>query len=395
MEPANILQIGASEQMRPSIRCLKQGGHRVFAVDRDPQAPGFADVEASAPLDITDADGITEFARCMKIDVLLPLNEAGVLTAARVSANLRIPGLPLEAARNAADKGRMRDCWAKAGLPQPRYRIIENGKALAAAAQEIGFPCILKPTLNWGSRGVSLVQNRQDLEWAQEFADRSSRGGQLIIEQFIRGTEMTVEGLCSHDRPVILAMSDKEAQQHPRYRVAVSLNYFANFADEQIQEARRVVSEAALALGVRNAAIHCECMINNQGVFLVEMAARPGGGSIFTHIAEAVSGISMPLALVDVIRGRPVDATPRFQRGGCYRFIFPPKGVFLKAEGLEEARRSPGVLDFGFNLAPGTVFDAADNDTARPGFVASGGANRDEAVNHAIQAIDKVRFFMR
>jgi biotin carboxylase len=392
--PQLILQLGAGPLMIHSIGQLRDGGYRVFAVDRNPHSPGFALADGHAVVDIISSPAITNIAREIHADLILAINEAGVLAAAEASVALGLPGLSPEVARRALDKGLMRDCWETAGLRQPAYRVVEDALDIPTAAASLGYPIIVKPALNWGSRGVSFVSGRDHLSFAIDFARQHCRNGRYIVEQAVVGTEMTLEGLVQDGECHILALSDKEAQFHPSYRVAMALNYPAYFDDAIILQAHRLAKAAVEALGLRNSAFHCECMVTGADVVLIELGARPGGGHIFGEIVEAVSGVCMPQALAAILLGRQIDARARHQRGACYRFFSPPPGIFQGVEGLEQARDLPGVLDIGFEMELGTRVRPIAGDADRPGFVVTTGTTRDDAMAAAARAIEALRFDM-
>src|SRR5581483_10132561 len=152
------------------------------------------------------------------------------------------------------------------------------------------------------------------------------------------------------------------------------------------------VTRAAIALGIENGAFHCECMVNADGVYLLEMGARPGGGHIFGQLIEATSGICMPRALVEVLLGEPVDLTPRWRRGACYRYFSPPAGILRRIANLEEARRLPGILDLAFTVQPGGEIKEIAVDTDKPGYVAAAGSDRAEARQNADRAVALLEF---
>jgi len=391
---ATILQLGAGPLMLHPIRLLKQMGFRVFVMDRNPASPGFACSDGYAALNIIDSEIVARYARQIRADLIVAVNEAGVLSAAKASRQLGLPGITPETALRCLDKGLMRTAWHRENLPQPRFRIAQAAADIPALAAEIGYPVVLKPAMNWGSRGVSLASNAESLPWAIEFATAHTRGHAYVVEECVDGVEMTIEGLVQHGRPQILAKSDKEAQKHPRYRVAMALNYPARFSPAQLHAADEVVARAALALGIENGAFHCECMINEHGVHLIEMGARGGGGHIFGQIVEAVSGVCMPQALVKILLGMDVDIRPRYQHGACYKFFAPPAGIFREAQGIDQAKKMTGILDFGFSLLPGTLVEAIGGDADRPGFVVAAGSNREQAIARADQAIAAIRYIM-
>lgn len=390
----SVLQLGAGRLMCHSIRKLEEIGLRTLAADGASDAPGFALVEDHAVIDIRNTAAVAGFARSKGVDLILAVNEAGVLAAAEASHQLGLPNLPPDVALRCLHKGLMREAWQEASLPQPLFRRVASAEAIAAAASSIGYPMILKPAMNWGSRGVSRVAEAGDLPWATDYARANCRDGEFIVEQCISGTEMTIEGLVKRGRAQILAQSDKEPQEHPRYRVAMALNYPARFADWQLQRASEVVSKAVRALGIENGAFHCECMVNDTDVFLLEMGGRPGGGHIFGQIVEAASGVCMPQALARLLLGDDPDIRPVHRRGACYKFFAPPSGVFREALGVAEASRLPGILDFGFHMSPGTTVSPIAGDADRPGYAVATGDTREEAIANADRAIASIRYVM-
>ena len=391
---ATILQLGAGELMKHSIRQIQAIGHQVYAVDKNPDAPAFSITDGHAAIDLVDVDGISNYAREIGADVILAVNEAGVLTAVHASQRLGLPALAPDVALKALDKGLMRLAWREAHLAQPDFVIVDDAAKIADAAQKIGYPLIIKPTMNWGSRGISRVDTPDDLAWSIEFAAKNQRRGNFIIEQCIDGTEMTIEGLVKDGFVSILAKSDKEHQPHPRFRVAMGLNYPAKFPAAILQQTNELIINAAKALGLDNCAIHAEVMVLDGCVYLVEMGARPGGGHIFGQIVEAASGVCMPQALTQILLGEAVDIRPKFQHGAVYRFFAPPPGIFQSAEGVEAARQLEGVLDFGFQMQPGTMVNAIEGDADRPGYCVTTAATREEAMALADKAVGMMRYTM-
>jgi hypothetical protein len=103
----------------------------------------------------------------------------------------------------------------------------------------------------------------------------------------------------------------------------------------------------------------------------------------------------MPQALTRILLGETVDIRPRYQHGAVYRFFTPKSGIFLSAQGVDEARQLPGVLDFGFHMKAGTIVNPIEGDADRPGYCVTVGANRDEAMAIADRAVQTIRFQMQ
>ena len=102
------------------------------------------------------------------------------------SQELGLGGLSPETAINALDKGKMRQAWQAAKLSQPNFKITNDPAQVPMLADEIGYPLIIKPTMNWGSRGISRVETEAALQWAIDFAATHQRDGNIIVEQMYR-----------------------------------------------------------------------------------------------------------------------------------------------------------------------------------------------------------------
>lgn len=392
---ARILQLGAGKLTTHSIRQIQALGHDVFVVDRNKYAPGFMVADGYSPIDIADAAQTIAYARDIGADAVLAVNDAGVLTASAVSQALNLRGMTTNVALNALDKSRMRQLWTDAGLPQPRFGTVRDLAQAKTLAEDIGYPLIVKPAMNWGSRGVSFVQSEEDLAWAVEFAMDHQRDGFILIEQCLQGRELSIDGLVQDGDIGILTKSDQLNSDHPKYRVAEYILFPADLDDLTAAKVDETVALGAKALGLDNCAIHAEAMVTADGtVYLLEMAARPGGGHLFGMIVEAVSGVSSPQNLVKILLGEQADIHPHHQRGAVYRFFAPPEGTFRRAIGIEAAQRIDGVLDFGFYMQEGAVVKPVTNGAARPGYCVTAADTRPEALAIAEQAVNSVQFIM-
>ncbi len=390
-----ILLLGAGDLMYRSIIKLQNENYEVSVVDKNPNSIGFKIADAFKAIDIIDDVAIAEYANEIQADCIIAANDAGVLAAATASQKLNLINVSVTTAQKATDKGLMREAWRKNNLSQPDFIICDNQKLLKNEIIKFGLPCVLKPCLNWGSKGVSLIMNPNDIDFGIMFALQNNRNNRFIIERYIDGTELTIEGLVINGNAKILAYSDKEHQQHDRYKVAMSLNYPAQISDSIFLKLQKLIYEAVAALEINNGAFHCECMLTDNDIYLVEMAARPGGGHIFTEIVEAVSGINMPAALAKIYLNEPLVLPENIDyKGACYRFFNAPKGIFISIDNLDLAKKSEGVIDVGFKMEKGTKVDVIADDAARPGYIVTKGEDRNAALKNAINALTKLKFNM-
>ena len=389
-----LMLLGASHFYAPIISEVQKLGVQVVVTDRNPEAEGFRYADFCEAVDITDFEGSLEVARNYRIDGIMAVNDFGVRTASYVANKLGLVGIGMDSAVAACDKGKEREKWHQADIPQPEFGIVTDFESAIEVARRIGFPLVVKPTDSGGaSRGVSVVRDMSELEWSFSFAKPFARTGEIILEGYIEGIESTVECLIWNGRVEILAVSDKVKPIDTKYRVAVGLHYPAFFPPEVMAQIHKVVPRAIHALGIEIGAAHVEVVMRPDGrVWVVEMAARPGGGHIFHTIVPQVSGVNMVQELAKMLMGTQPDLKPKYQKGAVYKFFNPPKGKIMNIMGVEEARCLPGVLALGIQVKPGDVIGDLAGQHNRAGYVVTGGETRDEAVARAVMVERTVVF---
>lgn len=390
-----VLQLGGGVLMARSIQKIQELGYEVFCVDMNANAPAFEIASGHAAVNISDVEGVGRYADEIGADVVLALNDAGVMPAVHANKKRGLKCYDPEQVKYFTDKGFMRQRWKEFGIAQPEFEVCTSAEEIEKAIHRIGYPCIVKPCMMWGSRGVSKVNSADDIPFATQFAMENARGARYIVEEFMSGTEVSIEGLFSNGKAYILAKADKELQQHDNYRVTIQINYEAALPANTLDEIDALVAKAGQAMGFESGALHAECMVTPQGVKMIEMAGRPGGGHIFGAIVEAVSGVCMPQALTQILLGEAIDPQPKFHRGACYKFFNAPDGVFQNIEHLEIARAMPGILDIGFTMEKGTIVRTMDHGANRPGYIVSEGQHREKAMQRAQAAFDALKFNMQ
>jgi biotin carboxylase len=390
----SLMLLGASHFYAPVIREIQKLGAHVLVTDRNPEAEGFQYADYCEVVDITDREGSLEAAKKHRIDGVMAVNDFGVRTAAYVAGKLGLVGLSMASAVAACDKGKQRERWRQTGIPQPDFGVVSELSEAVAIADRIGFPLVMKPTDSGGaSRGISVIRGLPDLEWAFNFAKGFARTGEVILEGYIEGIESTVECLIWNRHVEVLAVSDKTKEIDTKFRVAVGLHYPSFFPQEVMVQVREVVTKAIEALSLSTGAVHAEVIMRPDGrVWMVEMAARPGGGHIFHTIVPHVSGVNMVQELAKMLMGMEPDATAKYRKGAVYRFFNPPKGRIKSIRGIEEARSLEGVLALDVQVTPGTLIGDLKGQHDRAGYIVTGGMTRDEAIARADLAERAVLF---
>jgi carbamoyl-phosphate synthase large subunit len=364
----------------PVIRVAQQMGLVVSCADGTPNAPGFQVADVAIQVPLQDVASLVRIGRERRVDaVMTEQTDFAVPLVAQVAAELGLKGLPVEVALAATHKGRMRERAAAAGIRQPAFRICRTDEEAVRAAAELGVPLFCKPADGQSSRGVSRLDEPSESAIVQAFerAKTASPIGETIFEQFVAGTEATVEGFVVDGRPTTLAISNK-AHYDDLPGVARTLTWPGNFPPAVIERIARANEATVRALGIPFGITHGEFLIDSTGEpWLVEMAARGGGTRIASHIVPALTGFDPTPALIAILLGETPEVLCTERRAAQLRFLRLPAGKrILGFPNLAELSSIPGVIEIAFNQSIGDrVPDVAD-DRSRHGYVIVSAADR-------------------
>lgn len=310
-----------------------------------PLALDFSDPERSAAR-------IVESAQQQPFDVVLALDDGATLLAARASQLLGLPHNEPGSALAARDKFVMREHLAAARVPTPAYRRwpIATEPALAAADRSTLYPCVVKPLRLSGSRGVIRANDGAEFIAAWERTKRlliregeHPTNGSMLVERYLPGVEVAVEGLLTGGSLRILAIFDKpDPLEGPFFEETIYVTPSRLPASVQTAIADRT-AESAAALGLREGPVHAELRINDDGVWPIELAGRSIGG-LCSSVLEFGAGISLEELILRHATGLPLPTGERAEGAAAVMMIpIPRAGVLRAVGGVEEARRVPGV----------------------------------------------------
>lgn len=391
MPPPLLHVIGAGPWQLPTIRRAQALGLRVLATDGFAERPGYAIADLHELADITDADATLHAARRHRIDgVLCDTTDTGVRSAAFVAESLGLPGVGAEAARYCTDKAAMTACIAAAGLRVPRWREVANAGELAAAAEAIGFPLVVKPIDAQGGRGVSVVHGTAALEAALQAAMTASRSGKAIVQSFVRGIEIIVDSLIVAGRVHRLGLARKTAfDDNPT--VSSRITYGATELPASAAAIDELNTATLKALGIRQGLVHAEYLIDGEGAVPVDVAARGGGVMIYSTVLPHVSGVDAMQAAIRLALGQAADAAPRAQRGANIEFLRVPSGRVVSIEGVDDARTMPGIAAVHLFHGVGDTVRALQDKEDRLGFVVALADDAEAALAQSQRASQRIR----
>jgi biotin carboxylase len=319
----------------------------------DPWGDAAIPVKFHEPLE--SANVIAEQARKTPFSGVVAIGDAPTMTAARAAEQLGLKFHPPFAVEGAKNKWVARERWAAAGLLVPWYKRVpadENPRELVSA---VPFPCVLKPLGLSASRGVIRANV------GSEFVNAFRRIGELLrladiqlhkddaaawiqIESYIPGNEFALEGIVTDGRLKVLALFDKpDPLEGPYFEETIYVT--PSRAPKATQQAIfETAQKAVTALGLTNGPIHAEMRVNENGVWMLEIAARPIGGLCAKALRFGAKQMPLEELIVRHALGHDVSAIEREeQASGVMMIPIPEAGFYEGVSGVESAERVPGV----------------------------------------------------
>ncbi len=336
---------------------------------------------------------------------MLTFSESAVVTVAAVAEALGLPGIGVEAARTSRNKLLMRQAHERAGVPRPRFRFAPDVEVALAAAEEFGYPVILKPTLGAASNFVFRVDGPESLTerfaqasagiarmaWYRMEPDGLDLGPHgLMVESFLEGPEFLTEALAWDGEVYLGSVVDRVTVEGDTFDDDVH-HAPTSLEPDQLAAVHQVIAAAAHAQGIRRSVMHAEVRFHQGTPHLLEIAARPGGGGL-DYFARISAGYSPIEVLIDVARGvRP--------RVGHYR----PTGVhtagtcLISAPGLIEQITVPAsvtdsdrVFFFKITAKPGDLIRRPPEGNNILGFLCTTGESFDDAIQAARELAEQI-----
>ena len=386
-----LLIIGASILQLPAIKKAKELGYYVGVIDYDPNAIGIKFADEFFNVSTIDIDGVAETAKKFNPTGIMTLaTDMPMRSVAKASKECGLPGITMDTAIKATDKGEMIKAFEEKKVAHPWFFIAEDEEEFNVIKEKVKFPCIMKPTDSSGSRGVVLVESLSDLEKEYSYTKNNSRQGAVIIEEYMVGPEVSVEVMTVKGEPVVLQVTDKLTTGAPHF-VEMGHSQPSRLGDENVSKIKELAKAAVKAVGIENGPAHVEIMLTKEGPKMVELGARMGGDCITTHLVPLSTGIDMIRATIETACGLEPDIQPKFNKGSAIRYFNAESGIISAMENVEEALKIEGVQEISFVKNVGDKNGEIGSSTDRIGFVIAQADTPDEAVKICEKVLETVK----
>lgn len=393
-KPKRIMILGASILQLPAIVRAKEMGLEVIAVDMNPNAVGFnVDGITKEVISTIDTCAVLEAARRNQIDGIMTLaSDMPMQTVAVVSRELGLVGISEDTALKATNKAYMRDALKSSGVPVPLYYRVRGKDAFKEAVKlvkDAGYKCIVKPADNSGSRGVDLLSDDTDIDAAYDYTVQFSRGGEIVVEEYMEGPEVSVETLAIDGVVHVIQITDKLTTGAP-YFVEMGHSQPSQLSEDIKEHISQVAVCANTAIGIVNGPSHTEIKVTKNGPKIVELGARLGGDCITTHLVPLSTGINMVEASIRIALGEKPDVKPRYNKGSAIRYLKTIKGVISNISGIEKTNDIDGIVQVSVVHGVGEKVGEIKSSIDRVGFVIAQSESAEKAVSLAEQALNLI-----
>lgn len=380
-----ILILGANDyQVTIILRAKAIGLHTIVCDPRD-YMPGIAIADTFYQVDCFEVDKIVEIGKKEHVAGVITNSEYLLNAMSLIASKLHLRALDIETINLFCDKYLMREHCKRIGINQPAYQYCSNLQEAIAFFKHLKKKCIIKPLDNCGSKGIHSINTQQDLE--QHFDDCLSnacyRSG-VLIEEYIEGTEFTIDGIKTSERHHSLAISEKKHYEHNE-NIACRL-YFSNQNSKYNYSLLRQQNDLLVnSTDIPFSLTHAEYKFYNGKFYLIEIQARGGGSFIASDIVPYISGIDVYTKYIEWCVGKDVTISFTYdellERCAVLNFFDSDvdEGIISSVEGEDVLQDK--CIRYALKFKQGDKITKAANDAARIGYYIAFDENENGLIN--------------
>jgi biotin carboxylase len=323
---------------------------------------------------------IKEFSQTYPLDAVVGVDDDTTVLAAQLAEALGLPHNSVEAVKAARYKDVMRLALGEAeGVLSPAFWVFGMDEDPSRLASRVTYPCVLKPLSLSASRGV-IRANDAD-QFVQAFREIASiladahldahdpGASQLLVEEFIPGAEVALEGLLIDGVLTTLALFDKPDPLNGPYfeeTLYVTPSRLPRHTQALVSEAAQ---RAAVALGLRSGSVHAELRLNERGVWIVEVAARSIGGLCSSTLRFGTQTSLEEIILRQAARLDLASVEREQEPAGVMMIPIPASGRLREVHGLADAQSVPGIDEITISIPCGEIVEAPPRASRYLGFI--------------------------
>lgn len=333
-------------------------------------------------------------------DGIVTFSDYYVDIAAQVATHFELPSSSPKSIYTAKNKDVSRLCLQQNGVPSAKFKVVKNIEDPYNAAQDIGYPCVVKPTAESSSYSVQCVFNDEELSLAFKKANSLTinergqrREGKVLIEEYMDGEEVSVESITIEGKTKILGITSKGLTEWPNF---VECEFcFPYTLPKQTQDSVfSIVKNAIDAIEFSHGPCHTEVRLTKSGPKIVEINPRLGGRFISKMIQDSLD-INPIKEVIKLAIGETLDLSPKKSSGSAWCAITASKtGILTNIIGEEKVLSSTGVKKLTFNAKIGSRVKKPSNNGDTIGYIYTIGKDAFDARDSLRTARDTLEFII-
>jgi biotin carboxylase len=393
----SILIFGGGENQIELIKASKKLGYRAVVTDPSEEAPGAKWADLFVCLDPSDIKAHEQLVKKENICGIVTCQmENPLKLMALLAQKFQMPFPSPKAIERARNKLLMKQTFIDGEVPCAFGTLFRNyEQASKTNLSSRDFPLIIKPLDSHSSRGVFKVQNQEELLDKYPISSDYSSTGEVLVEEFIQGPEISVEGICAREKTTIVQVTDKTITPYP-YTVEIQHSQPSALPENILRQVEIIVKKAAEVLELNDCGIHAELKITHEGPKMIEMAARLGGDHISSWLTLLSTGIDLNKAMVQVALGKKPDLAQKHQYFSAIRYVNWPAGKkVLSIEPLETLLNNSRVIHTDLFIRPGQVLRPVKESKDRHAFFITAAKTRDELSENITFLTEKMNSMVR
>lgn len=368
-----ILLIGGGLLQCPVIETAKSMKLKVIVADMNPESPGFKISDHKILMSTKDIEGMVREAKKLssglEIHGVLTAGTDASMTVAAVANALNLPGIRFVDAEAATNKIKMRKRLKERNVPIPDFAPVWNLQDARDALEFLKFPLVMKPTDNMGARGVIKVNNREELQSAFKHSKKYSPTGEMILEEYMEGPELSVDALSWNGNYKITGIADRIIEKEP-YFIETGHNMPSKMPAKILEEVEDVMIRGMKALGITIGAGKGDIKVTPNGVKIGELAARLSGGFMSAYTYPLSTGINLNRAAILIALGEePDNLEPLFNKVSIERSLIASPGKLISISGIKEATKLDGVNEIFIQSKVGDTITEPTNNIEKCGHI--------------------------
>lgn len=383
-----MILAGGNDQiaLMEEIRRYFKNEVEIILVDMSEKVRAIPYADKFLKISTMDKAAVLKAAREEKIDyILTACGDQPLSTMAYVATEMGLPTYLTEHdVRDLTNKRYMKEKMVQVGIPTAKHIYIN--KTWDGKLPDWEFPLVVKPVDSNGSKGVKKVFSQADLEKSLKEAFQYSLSGDVIIEEFKQGEELSVDVYVEGTTAKLLSITASKKIQENKDSFTIIQSYYPAPTDYKEEQVLEICQKIVNAWHLHDTPLLVQLIQNEDSYNVLEFSARMGGGSKY-RLIQVLSGVDIMKVYVEMVMGQKPKVEPRKQYNNAimsYVYCYP--GIYESIIGLEELKEKGIILDYFIYRGSNSAIEKSNTSSDRVAGFLVVGASKDEVENKLEEA---------